>query len=66
MLKREDVRRGVNDSLARLQTKYLDLFLIHWPAAGSSEANQDGMREKNPEYRKLVWDELTQLFKCGF
>ena len=66
MLKREDVRRAVNESLARLQTEYIDLFLVHWPAAGATEANQEGMREQNPEYRKLAWDELTQLFKSDF
>ena len=62
-MKREDVRRAVNESLARFQTEYIDLFLVHWLAAGASEENQDGMKEKNPEYRKLAWDELTQLFK---
>ena len=66
MLRREDVRRAVNESLARLQTDYIDLYLIHWPAAGATAANQEGNREKNPEYRRLAWDELTQLFKSAF
>ena len=63
MMKREDVCRAVNESLARFQTEYIDLFLVHWPAAGATEENPEGMKEKNPEYRKLAWDELTQLFK---
>ena len=63
MLKREDVRRSVNDSLARLQTDYIDLYLMHWPAPGATFENHEGMKEKNPEYRKLAWDELTELFK---
>ena len=65
MLKREDVRRSVNDSLARLQTDYIDLYLMHWPASGATVENHKGMKEKNPQYRKLAWDELTQLFKCA-
>lgn len=65
MLRREDVRRGVNDSLKRLQTDYIDLYLIHWPAAGADNSNLDGLGEKNPEYRKLAWDELTQIFKSA-
>ena len=66
MLKREDVRRAVNESLTRFQTEYIDLFLVHWPRAGATEENQEGMREKNSVYRKLAWDELTQLFKSAF
>ena len=65
MLKREDVHRAVNESLAHFHTEYIDLFLVHWPAAGATEENQEGMREKNPEYRRLAWDELTQLFKSA-
>lgn len=64
-VKREDVRRAVNDSLARLQTDYIDLYLIHWPAPGvyTGNASGSGGGQKNSEYRRLVWDELTQLFK---
>jgi aryl-alcohol dehydrogenase-like predicted oxidoreductase len=29
---REDIRRGVSSSLARLHTDYLDLYQLHWPA----------------------------------
>jgi len=25
------VRKGLDESLEKLQLKYLDLFLIHWP-----------------------------------
>ena len=69
MMSREDVRRSVTDSLAHLQTDYLDLCLIQWPAAGvpfETNVNHEGMKERNPEYRRLVWDELTQLFKCAY
>jgi 2,5-diketo-D-gluconate reductase A len=30
----EAVRRSIDESLARLQTDYLDLLLIHWPVKG--------------------------------
>ena len=59
MTKREDVRRSVLDSLKNLQTEYIDLYLIHWPGAGSAK----GLGAKNKEYRKLAWDELTALYK---
>lgn len=59
MLSRESVRRSVLDSLRNLHTEYLDLYLVHWPGAGSGK----GLGEKNKEYRRLAWDELTQLHK---
>ena len=61
MLKREDVRRSVIDSLAWLQTDYLDLYLVHLPRA----ANGKGAQAHNSEYRRLVWEELSLLHKCA-
>jgi diketogulonate reductase-like aldo/keto reductase len=36
----EDVEWSLKDSLAKLQTPYVDAFLVHWPIA--SEKNADG------------------------
>jgi Aldo/keto reductase family len=36
----EDVEWSIKDSLERLQTPYVDAFLIHWPIA--TEKNEDG------------------------
>lgn len=60
MLKRENVRRSVNDSLSSLQTDYIDLYLVHWPRAANGPK---GPRAPNSEYRRLVWDELSLLHK---
>jgi diketogulonate reductase-like aldo/keto reductase len=65
MLKPEDVKRSVTDSLSKLKTEYIDLYLMHWPAPGATlETMEVGMGDKNPHYRRVTWDALTELFKC--
>lgn len=51
----EDIRQGRTreaffDSLKRLQTEYVDLYLIHWPAVGFEKA----------------WVEMTRLYQEGY
>ena len=50
----DDIRAGrteeaFNESLAALQTDYIDLYLIHWPAEGFTEA----------------WTAMEKLYKQG-
>ncbi|THH29370.1 hypothetical protein EUX98_g4815 [Antrodiella citrinella] len=35
----EDVEAALDDTLAKLDTEYLDLYLIHWPVAFKKEGN---------------------------
>lgn len=37
-IRRHNVRQAALDSLKRLDTDYIDIFLIHWPAEGYTEA----------------------------
>jgi diketogulonate reductase-like aldo/keto reductase len=47
----------VLDSLAKLQTDYLDLLLIHWPGASKLKQND----QKNVQLRTESWQELEKL-----
>ncbi|CAI6011883.1 unnamed protein product, partial [Closterium sp. NIES-65] len=48
-------------SLERLQTDYLDLYLLHWPGV----AKLDRASEKNAEIRLESWRALEQLQREG-
>ncbi|CAI5490944.1 unnamed protein product [Closterium sp. Naga37s-1] len=48
-------------SLERLQTEYLDLYLLHWPGV----AKLDRASEKNAEIRLESWRALEQLQREG-
>ncbi|XGW25567.1 hypothetical protein V3C99_006736 [Haemonchus contortus] len=50
-------RRLVNESLENLKTDYLDMVLIHYPKAQTSEEKD----EKNPIHRKLTYLELEKM-----
>ncbi|CAB3363790.1 Hypothetical predicted protein [Cloeon dipterum] len=58
---KERVRQAVLDSLNRLNTPYLDLYLIHWPGA-SRIASQS---PSNKNLRIETWLELEKLQKEG-
>ncbi len=45
-------------SLKRLNTPYLDLYLIHWPASSSRFDNWD-------EINLQTWQALTELYQAG-
>lgn len=54
----EQVKAAFERSLRRLGTEYLDLYLIHWPAAEAG----------NPDWRTLdleTWRALEELYRAG-
>ncbi len=54
----EETIKAVNESLERIQTNYIDLFLIHWP---NPIKFRDNWKEKNAE----SWRALEDLYKEG-
>jgi len=47
--------------LAKLNTAYLDLYLVHWPGAGRLPAQSPA----NKSLRTETWLELEKLLKEG-
>ncbi|KAI0345590.1 Aldo/keto reductase [Trametopsis cervina] len=52
----EDVEPALDESLARLQTEYIDLYLIHWPVAfkkGTRDLDSSLTENVYPTWKKL-------------
>ncbi|KAI0700084.1 NADP-dependent oxidoreductase domain-containing protein [Cytidiella melzeri] len=52
----EDVEAALDESLSRLDTEFLDLYLIHWPVAqkkGTSELDESLTEDVYPTWKKL-------------
>ncbi|CAA7261557.1 unnamed protein product [Cyclocybe aegerita] len=59
----EDVEPALDESLARLGTDYLDLYLIHWPVAFKKGGNTvDFDLTENPY---PTWQKLEQMVEKG-
>lgn len=57
----KEVTEAVQLSLQNLDTPYLDLYLIHWPAAqGISPADPS-----NETIRSKTWETLSKLYDNG-
>lgn len=54
----ENVRREVEESLKKMDTDYLDLYLIHWPVV---EGHGEDWAEDNRE----TWKAMEELYKEG-
>ncbi len=50
------------DSMHKLQTHYLDLFLIHWPKDPAGDLESDNWRQLNRE----SWRAMEELYNDGF
>lgn len=70
----DQVKWSLNDSLTKLKTDYVDLFLVHWPIAAESDANHmpklgaDGkyiIKEQLTENPEPTWRAMEQLYKDG-
>ncbi|KAH8104946.1 Aldo/keto reductase [Phellopilus nigrolimitatus] len=64
----ENVESALDDSLKKLGTDYLDLYLVHWPIAFRKEPGSDG---KNVYEKQLTenpyetWQKLEEMVEKG-
>ncbi|KAF8964256.1 NADP-dependent oxidoreductase domain-containing protein [Flammula alnicola] len=61
----QDVEPALDESLSRLGTDYLDLYLMHWPVAfknGGKENEVDFERTENPY---PTWKKLEEMVEKG-
>ena len=57
----EAARRAIQESLAKLNTDYLDLYLIHWPGV----QKVDPKDAQNREFRQQSWKVLEEFHARG-
>ncbi|WP_019623884.1 NADP(H)-dependent aldo-keto reductase [Thioalkalivibrio thiocyanoxidans] len=62
-LNREHIEQALNDSLRRLQTDYLDLYQVHWPARATNFFGQLGYVHK-PDASATPIEETAAALKA--
>ncbi|KAJ7859002.1 NADP-dependent oxidoreductase domain-containing protein [Mycena leptocephala] len=58
----EDIEPALDDSLAKLGTEYLDMYLIHWPLAKKDGQPYDKELTENPY---PTWQKLEEMVEKG-
>ncbi|KAG5726412.1 hypothetical protein E4T56_gene9919, partial [Termitomyces sp. T112] len=58
----ENVEPALDESLAHLQTDYLDLYLIHWPVAQNADSSVNEELTANPY---PTWQKLEEMVEKG-
>ncbi|KAJ7505834.1 NADP-dependent oxidoreductase domain-containing protein [Mycena galericulata] len=58
----EDIEPALDDSLAKLGTEYLDMYLIHWPVAKKDGQPYDKDLTENPY---PTWKKLEEMVEKG-
>ncbi|KAJ6477162.1 NADP-dependent oxidoreductase domain-containing protein [Mycena vitilis] len=58
----EDIESALDDSLAKLGTDYLDMYLIHWPLAKKDGKPYDKNLTENPY---PTWQKLEEMVEKG-
>lgn len=71
--RKDDVLGSLNESLAKLQTDYVDLLLLHWPNTFSKEGSWEmgegtplakGSEPKGTTFHD-AWRQMSEIFKEG-
>ena len=60
-LSRNHIEQAVNDSLRRLQTDYIDLYQVHWPARNTNFFGKLGYTHKHQEDGNPIAETLEAL-----
>jgi len=61
----ENIERTLNDSLKKLGTDYLDLYLIHWPVATFPDKTKTGYNKELTKNPYPTWQKLEEMVEKG-